>query len=148
MLRASAADVLRMRKRRSAGLGSEYERLVMQSPGVLKPLGDRRLAQRAANALLSWLFSLVVAILAPFSAFGIAAALIGPGPALLPFLAVVIVVIVAWRRSHRRYGGPLVRVVSHADYRRFSQWETTRQMPNRRWKIDLRLVKRVESDEP
>jgi hypothetical protein len=131
------------------GLGSEYERLVRSGGG--SPRERRAIALRAASfgyRLASWLVSLLVVVVAFFAAFGITEAFTSGGWALLAAFVVLVLLAVAWRRSWRRYRAPLIRMVPRSEYARFAEWQSHHEpepdTPRRSWKLDLRLLKRVE----
>jgi hypothetical protein len=140
-----------MRQRQeSTGLGSEYERLVRPGGGTQRE--RRAIALRASSLgyrLASWFVSLLVVFVASLGAFGVTDEFTTSGWALLAWFIVLVALLVAWRRSWRRYRAPLIRLVPRSEYERFAEWQSHQEpaqppSPTHSWKLDLRVLKRVE----
>jgi hypothetical protein len=142
---------LHMATREPTGLGSEYERFVLsdRTRRSGEPLRTRTV--RTLYALVSWLLSLTLLLILPFVAFGVAHAFLRSSLALAPFLVTFIALCALWGRSWKRHRAHLVRLVPRSDYRRFTEWEARQRGGKltppgaRRWRLDFRLVKRIES---
>lgn len=134
----------------SRGLGSEYERLISSGGGSQRE--RRAIALRAASfgyRLASWLASLFLVFLLFFGAFAIVEQFASDGWATLAAFIVLGLLIVAWRRSWRRYRAPLIRFVPRSEYARFTEWQSRQEpqpasAPHSSWKLDLRVLKRVD----
>ena len=139
-----------MRQRReSTGLGSEYERLVRSGGG--SPRERRALALRASGVgyrAASWLVSLFLVFVLFFVAFGVTEQFASDGWATLAAFVVLALLLSALRRSWRRYRAPLIRFVPRSEYVRFTEWRSSQEAqpgsPAQQWKLDLRVLKRVE----
>jgi hypothetical protein len=135
--------------REPTGLGSEYERFVLSDRTRRSAEPLRRRTVRALYVLLSWVLSVLILLIFPFVAFGVAHVFMRATVALLPFFATFAALLVLWGRSWRRHRTHLVRLVPRSDYRRFTEWEAREHSgeptaPARRWRFDFRLVKRID----
>lgn len=78
--------------------------------------------------VVSWILSLAVVFFFSLAAFAVAAAFMRADLALLAFFGVLVALVGIWRRSSRRYGAPLVRLVPRSEYRRFADWQAGRDV--------------------
>jgi hypothetical protein len=133
------------RGKESAGLGADYEKLVLSSTEKRERTALAFRASRFVYRLLSWVLSLALTFVAFIATFGVADAFLSANLALL--LAVVALALLIWgfRRSWRRYRAPLVRLVPASDYQQFVTREEPAAKNPSRLKLDLRILKRVET---
>ena len=146
---ASKTAPMRLRRKEPTGLGSEYERLVRGPGGT--PRERRAIALQATRftfRLLSWIVTVLVILAAFIFSFGLADIFLSGGWSLLIAFAVVAWYLWRLRRSWRRYRAPLIRFIPRFEYQRFSEWQAAERLREpdgalRRWKLDLRVIKRV-----
>jgi hypothetical protein len=141
-----------LRSTEPAGLGAEYERLIRSGSGKgRRHSGVRSYATAISYGLASWFLSIFVTAAAFLATFGITQAFVTAGWAFFAGVLVLLALGRTWLRSVRRHRAPLIRLVPRDELESFRRWRDSSKAqpmkPERRWRLDFRVVKRLDQGE-